>query len=133
MFCQVEPEQVIAVHNVSLTYHVPLLLEKQSLIPTIRDILMLDLVPKAPGLVSRGQAAWHEWKTLRTGQKRFFECLCIVLVGKYTNLHDSYLSVIKSLEHSAMRCGKKLNIIWVDASNLEDESKGSNPADFHKA
>jgi CTP synthase len=130
---KVEPEQVNAVHNVSSTYHVPLLLEKQSLIPTIRDILKLDLVPKAPGLVSRGQATWHEWKTLTTGQERFFESVSIVLVGKYTNLHDSYLSVIKSFEHSAMRCGNKLNLIWVDVSNLEDESKGSNPADFHKA
>jgi CTP synthase len=133
MFCQVEPEQVIAVHNVSSTYHVPLLLEKQGLIPTIKDILKLDLVPKAPALVSRGQATWHEWKTLTTGQERFYESVSIALVGKYTNLHDSYLSVIKSLEHSAMRCGKKLNLIWVDASNLEDESKISNPAEFHKA
>jgi CTP synthase len=132
MFCQVEPEQVIAVHNVSSTYHVPLLLEKQGLIPTIRDVLKLDAVSKAPALVKRGQVTWHEWKTLTTGQERFFESVSIALVGKYTNLHDSYLSVIKSLEHSAMRCGKKLNLIWVDASNLEDESKNSNPADFHR-
>jgi len=132
MFCQVEPEQVIAVHNVSSTYHVPLLLEKQGLIPIIRDILKLDLMPKAPTLVLRGQATWQEWKMLTTSQERFFESVSIVLVGKYTNLHDSYLSVIKSLEHSAMRCGKKLNLIWVNASNLEDESKTTNPAEFHK-
>jgi CTP synthase len=132
MFCQVEPEQVIAVHNVSSTYHVPLLLEKQGLLPIIRDILKLDLIPKAPTLVLRGQATWQEWKTLTTSQERFFESVSIVLVGKYTNLHDSYLSVIKSLEHSAMRCGKILNLIWVNASNLEDESKTTNPAEFHK-
>jgi CTP synthase len=133
MFCQVEPEQVIAVHNVSSTYHVPLLLERQGLIPTIRDILKLDAVSKAPALVSRGQATWSAWTSLTTGQERFYESVNIVLVGKYTNLHDSYLSVIKSLEHSAMRCGKKLNLIWVDASNLEDEAKISYPAEFHKA
>lgn len=62
-----------------------------------------------------------------------FESVSIVLVGKYTNLHDSYLSVIKSLEHSSMRCGKKLNLIWVDAEHLEDKSKVENPAAFHKA
>jgi CTP synthase len=101
MFCQVEPEQVIAVHNVSSTYHVPLLLEKQGLIPTIRNILKLDLVLKAAVLVSRGQATWHEEKTLTTSQERFFESVSIALVGKYTNLQDSYLSVIKSLEPSA--------------------------------
>jgi CTP synthase len=49
MFCQVGPEQVIAVYNVSSNYSVRLLSEKQGLIPTIRDTLRLGLVPKAPG------------------------------------------------------------------------------------
>jgi CTP synthase len=133
MFCQVEPEQVIAVHNVSSTYHVPLLLEKQGLITTIRDILELDKVQKSPKLIAQGQATWTEWKALTTAQERLFESVSIVLVGKYTNLHDSYLSVIKSLEHSAMRCGKKLNLIWVDASHLETQAQSDTPAEFHKA
>jgi CTP synthase len=133
MFCQVEPQQVVAVHNVSSTYHVPLLLEKQGLVQTIRDILNLDNVPKAKSLVDRGQRTWVEWKNLTSSQDRLFESVKIALVGKYTNLHDSYLSVIKSLEHSAMRCGKKLELIWVDASNLEDQAKTDNPAEFHKA
>lgn len=133
MFCQVEPEHIIAVHNVSSTYHVPLLLEQQGLISTIRSILNLDDVEKAPKLVAKGEKTWHEWKILTTAQDRLFDTVTIALVGKYTNLHDSYLSVIKSLEHSAMHCGKKLNLIWVDASNLEDQAKTENPAEFHKA
>jgi CTP synthase len=133
MFCQVEPEQVIAVHNVSSTYHVPLLLEKQGMITTIREILKLDAVPKSQHLTTRGHRTWTEWKNLTTSQERLFESVTIALVGKYTSLHDSYLSVIKSLEHSAMRCHKKLNLLWVDASDLEDEAKTTNPAGFHKA
>ncbi|KAH9213072.1 CTP synthase-like protein [Leptodontidium sp. 2 PMI_412] len=133
MFCQVEPEQVVAVHNVSSTYHVPLLLEKQGLVKTIRNILKLDDIPKAKSLVDRGQRTWTEWKNLTSQQDRLFDTVSIVLVGKYTNLHDSYLSVIKSLEHSAMRCGKKLNLVWVDASNLEDQARTDDPAAFHKA
>lgn len=133
MFCQVEPEQVVAVHNVSSTYHVPLLLEKQGLINTIRDILKLDDISKSKVLIDRGQRTWAEWKSLTSQQDRLFDTINITLVGKYTNLHDSYLSVIKSLEHSAMRCGKKLNLIWVDASHLEDQTKSEDPAKFHKA
>jgi CTP synthase len=133
MFCQVEPDQVLGVHNVSSTYHVPLLLETQGLITTIGNILNLDSVPKPKALVDRGQRTWTEWKRLTTQQERLFESVTIVLVGKYTNLHDSYLSVIKSLEHSAMRCGKKLNLVWVDASNLEPQAQLDNPAEFHKA
>ena len=133
MFCQVEPEQVIAVHNVASTYHVPLLLEKQGLITTVSDILKLEAVPKSEHLIARGQRTWTEWKTLTTSQDRLFEVVTIALVGKYTNLHDSYLSVIKSLEHSAMRCHKKLQILWVDASDLEEDAKTARPAGFHAA
>jgi CTP synthase len=133
MFCQVESEQVVAVHNVKSTYHVPLLLEKQGLITTINKILNLDEIHKAKAVVDRGQRTWTEWKSLTNQQDRLFDDVSIVLVGKYTNLHDSYLSVIKSLEHSAMRCGKKLNLIWVDASSLEEDAKHNNPAEFHKA
>lgn len=133
MFCQVEPEHVLAVHNVPTTYHVPLLLEKQGLLKTFNSILNLDSIPKAQNLINRGQATWTQWRALTNQQDRLYEHVNITLVGKYTNLHDSYLSVIKSLEHSAMRCGKKLNLVWVDASNLEEQAKTENPAEFHKA
>ncbi|TVY43678.1 CTP synthase [Lachnellula subtilissima] len=133
MFCQVENEQVLAVHNVLTTYHVPLLLEKQGLIKNLTSMLNLDAIPRASSLVDRGARTWTEWKNLTSSQERLFETVNITLVGKYTNLHDSYLSVIKSLEHSAMRCGKKLNLVWVDASNLEEEARTDNPAEFHKA
>ncbi|KAH6669040.1 CTP synthase [Halenospora varia] len=133
MFCQVEPEHVLAVHNVPTTYHVPLLLEKQGLLKTFNSILNLDSIPKAQNLVDRGQATWTQWRALTSQQDHLYEHVNITLVGKYTNLHDSYLSVIKSLEHSAMRCGKKLNLVWVDASDLEEEARTENPAEFHKA
>lgn len=133
MFCQVEPEQVIAVHNVRSTYHVPVLLENQGLITTISNILKLDAVPKSDHLVSRGQRTWTEWNKLTTSVSTSLEEVTIVLVGKYISLHDSYLSVIKSLEHSAMRCQRKLNLLWVDAEHLEDATKTTKPQAFHKA
>ena len=133
MFCQVETEQVMAVHDVQSTYHVPLLLERQGIISLLRSILRLDAVTRSSALVAKGQRIWHEWKTLTTAQDRLFETVSIALVGKYTNLRDSYLSVIKSLEHAAMRCNKKLNLVWVDATHLETSTSRERPADFHKA
>ena len=135
MFCQVEPSQVIAVHDVSSTYHVPLLLENQGFIAQLSSLFRLDSYQIAPTLVDRGQAMWQSWKTLTTSQDRFLstEAVTIALVGKYTNLHDSYLSVIKSLEHSAMACQRKLNLLWVDASNLEKATLSANPEAYHKA
>lgn len=45
-----------------------------------------------------------------TRQERSFDEVTIALVGKYTDLHDSYMSVTKALEHSAFRCHRKLNL-----------------------
>jgi CTP synthase (UTP-ammonia lyase) len=42
--------------------------------------------------------------------ERFFETVAIVLVGKYTDFADSYMSVTKALEHAAFRCRRKLSI-----------------------
>ncbi|KAI1936949.1 CTP synthase ura7 [Ophidiomyces ophidiicola] len=133
MFCQVEPEQVFGVHDVSSTYHVPLLLEKQGLVSVLRDTLRIGDVLPHPKLVSQGQATWQRWKTLTTSQERLFETVTIALVGKYISLHDSYLSVVKSLEHSAMACGRQLNLVWVDASYLEKSTATETPELYHKA
>ena len=133
MFCQVEPGQVVAVHDVASTYHVPLLLENQGLLSSLRSILRLDLLTISPALIRKGTQTWHSWKTLTTSQDHLYQSVSIALVGKYTNLHDSYLSVIKSLEHAAMACSRKLNLIWVDASHLETATSTASPAEFHKA
>ncbi|KAI9826406.1 MAG: CTP synthase ura7 [Thelocarpon impressellum] len=133
MFCQVEPEQVVAVHDVSSTYHVPLLLERQGLVGLLRRILHLDGLAIAPALLERGQATWREWKRLTVAQDHLYESVKIALVGKYTKLHDAYLSVVKSLEHAAMRCGKRLDLVWVDAAHLEPATDQDRRAAFHKA
>lgn len=131
--CQVERDQVVGVHNVSTTYQVPILLEKQGFLNTIKELLHIDSVPKDPKLIEQGKVIWQEWQGLAISQDRVFETVSIALVGKYTTLHDSYMSVSKALEHSAMHCKKKLDLIWVESSHLEDEHKETNPAEYYKA
>ena len=132
-FCQVEPDQVVAVHDVASTYHVPLLLEKQGLVQLLQSILRLESLALSPPLVEKGFDSWQAWRKLTISQDHLFQSVSIALVGKYTNLHDSYLSVIKSLEHAAMACSHKLKLIWVDASHLESASEETSPVEFHKA
>ena len=133
MFCQVEIEQVIAVHDVSSTYYVPLLLEKQGLIAQLEKILRLDAMQILPKLQDRGAIIWRQWKTLTCSKDDHYDQVTIVLVGKYTRLKDSYLSCIKALEHAAMANRRKLNLLWIDASHLEAETRESAPAEYHKA
>jgi CTP synthase len=112
-----------------------MLLEQQGILVQLRELFRLDQYTIPPSLVEKGQKIWRDWNTLTKSQNRriHLEEVTIALVGKYTNLHDSYLSVIKSLEHSAMACSRALNLVWIDASNLEKTTLESSPESYHKA
>ena len=45
----------------------------------------------------------------------------ISLVGKYTELHDAYLSVVESLHHAGYKHNVKVNINWVESEKLEKD------------
>ena len=42
------------------------------------------------------------------------------MVGKYTGLTDSYLSVVKALQHASHLVGRRLFIEWVAAPHLDN-------------
>lgn len=58
------------------------------------------------------------WK-VGTSQEDLDESAIIVLVGKYTSFADSYISVIKSLEHTAKAYWRKLKPHLVKSSALQ--------------
>ena len=107
-FCHVAPEAVMSTHDVPNIYHVPLMLHEQGLC----DILKVDST--ATDILQRWRVMAHHLDTLS-------EEVHIAMVGKYTNLSDAYLSVIKSLQHAAMAVDRKLVIDWIEASHLESD------------
>lgn len=121
------------VRDMPSIYQVPMLLEQQGLIPLLRNILALDSLTISDSLTKKGRKTWAQWKSLTGSQSRYHDTVTIVLVGKYIELHDSYLSVLKSLEHSAMRCSRRLDLRWVDSEHLETKTRETDPAKFHKA
>lgn len=121
------------VRDMPSIYQVPMLLEEQGLIPLLKKILSLNSLTISPELQTKGRKTWAQWRTLTGSQHRYHDEVTVALVGKYIELHDSYLSVIKSLEHSAMRCGRRLDLRWVDSEHLESETRKKDPAKFHKA
>ncbi|KAG2460926.1 PYRG1 synthase, partial [Polypterus senegalus] len=103
MFCHVQPEQVICVHDVSSIYRVPLLLEEQGVVTYFCNRLDLPME-------SRPRKMLAKWKEMSDRSDRLLENCSIALVGKYTKFSDSYASVIKALEHSALAINHKLQI-----------------------
>lgn len=45
----------------------------------------------------------------------------IALVGKYVELHDSYLSVNEALKHGGLDHDAHVNIDWVDSESITEE------------
>ncbi|KAG8915688.1 CTP synthase ura7 [Tulasnella sp. 408] len=133
MFCHVSQDQVIGVHDMKSVYHVPLLLESQGIINVLQRKLNLVDYKIPPQLVEKGADLHRRWQQITTGHERLFDTVNIVLVGKYTSLKDSYMSVTKSLEHSAVRCGRKLVLDWVESSDLEPEMQTQDPRKYHDA
>ncbi|TVY57033.1 CTP synthase [Lachnellula suecica] len=125
--CHLTIEQVITVRDMKTVYQVPLLLEQQGLVDRFTEAFGLNNVNIPGPLVNKGKELWKLWnKTVLP--KDELECVDIAIVGKYVETHDAYLSVVKALEHSAMRCNKNLHIIWVDSEHLEDSTQAKEPA-----
>ena len=57
----------------------------------------------------------------------------VALVGKYTNLGDSYLSVISALKHACIATDQLLHLEMINSSNLEKETKEKNPDAYEQA
>ncbi|KAI1321830.1 CTP synthase ura7 [Mortierella claussenii] len=136
MFCHVQPNQVLAVRDCNSVYHVPELLRDQGLVDFLWKRFNIDqTVSISPALKLKGDDMWKKWNQLTESQERLHDSdvVHIALVGKYTNLQDSYASVVKALEHATLALRKKLDIKWIEGSDLEAETKISNPVKFHNA
>ncbi|XP_012140949.1 CTP synthase isoform X1 [Megachile rotundata] len=126
-FCHVAPEQVITVHDLSSIYRVPLLMESQGVIEFLNDRLQLNIGMPRPRCFMR------KWRDLADRIDHLRKEVNIALVGKYTKLEDSYASVTKALQHACIQAGYKLKLTYIEADNLEQTMKTTNPVLYHEA
>ncbi|KAJ1965463.1 CTP synthase ura7 [Dipsacomyces acuminosporus] len=133
MFCQVSPQQVLSVHDCESLYHVPILLRKQGLIDVLTNRLKLDKLTLTSEIRAEGDALWAQWREFARRRARDLEETTIAIVGKYTYLADSYISVVKALEHASLNVNRKIKISWVEASDLEESSMHKDPLKYHEA
>ncbi len=125
LFCHVDKTHVLSAHDVSNIYRVPILLEEQNTTQMIVDKLQLEMTKERP--------LFDSWKKMADHVDSLEKEVTIAMVGKYTGLSDSYLSVIKALQHSAFKVGAKMNICWVEAASLELESKENDSEMYEKS
>lgn len=123
LFCQVAPEQVLSVHDCSSVYQVPLILEEQGLSKFLFDRFKLGNLSLASN-----DEFMSKWTHLAQVQAECKDEISIALVGKYTFLQDSYLSISKALNHAGLFLEKSPKIHWIEATDLEGHDSAKNEA-----
>ena len=110
LFTNVSPSAVISAHDVETIYEVPLLFKKQGLHLWLAK--RFNLEPKD------GEGKWEKIVSIIKNSKREVK---VALVGKYVSLKDAYKSVVEALIHGSIANQVRLNILWVNSENVEEE------------
>ncbi|KAL6848908.1 hypothetical protein ACP4OV_021491 [Aristida adscensionis] len=127
-FCHVPIPNIINLHDVTNIWHIPLLLRDQKAHEAILKVLELQCVgdvPREPNL--------DEWTERASKFDKLKTPVRIAMVGKYTGLSDSYLSVLKALSHASVALERKLVVDWVPSCDLEDSAADETPEAYEKA
>jgi len=114
LFCNVRSDHVFEGRDVQSIYEVPLLLHEQNMGHLVNERLQLN---KEPDL-SKLKNFVHNFKNPQVE-------LTIAMCGKYTELIDSYKSVLESFVHAGVENSARVNIKWVKTDKITNDKSAS--------
>ena len=109
LFCSVDPNSVISMHDAETVYSIPLLLYAQGVDKILLKKLNL-LKVKSPRL--------NDWKRVVDAKLNPKKKVSIAVVGKYVDLKDSYKSLNEALDHAGIVNLAKVEIHMIDAAKI---------------
>ena len=110
LFCNVLPSHVIEGRDVPSIYEVPLVMYKQNAGQLIKERLKIEKTPKLNDL----KKFIHSFKNPE-------DEVTIAMCGKYTELIDSYKSVMEAFVHAGVENKAKVNIKWVHTEKIKND------------
>ena len=112
LFCNVPKKNIIQNLDVETLYEAPLAMEKEHLADIACECLKLEC--REPDIT--------EWQNMVDTLKNLENDVTVALVGKYTALHDAYISVVEALKHGALAHKSNVNIKWIDSEEINDDN-----------
>ena len=113
-FCNLSFDSVIMVENANIIYEVPVKLNSQGILKQLYNHFNVKKIPKL------NQKPWKSFINKFTNLKKEVD---VTIVGKYTNLSESYKSLNEALFHSGIKNNIKVNVKWLDSRLFEDYNK----------
>lgn len=112
LFCNVPKTHVLQNLDVELLYEAPLAMEEEHLAQVACQ--SLNLPCPEPDL--------REWRSMIQAWKHPKTQVTIALVGKYTQLHDAYISVVEACKHGGVANQSDVTIKWIDSETITYEN-----------
>ncbi|WP_270936597.1 CTP synthase [Falsiroseomonas oryzae] len=110
LFCNVRPESVIPAYDADSIYAVPISYHDEGL---DREVL------RHFNLSFYGEPDMKRWQRIVQAVRAPEGEVTIAVVGKYTNLLDSYKSLAEALTHGGIAHNVKVRLDWVDSQIFE--------------
>lgn len=116
VFSDVCIERIYNLWDFGNIYEIPLILRENKVDEALFDILKIK--PKENGNTELNFSKLEGFvDRIRNSSKE----VTIGIIGKYTFVHDSYLSIIKALEHAGPYLGARIKIKWIESTDLDDK------------
>jgi CTP synthase len=109
LFCNVRADHVIEGRDVPSIYEVPLAMHEQNAGQLIKQRLKINKIPKLKDL-----------RKFISDYKNPLSQVTIAMCGKYTELIDSYKSVMESFVHAGVENNARVNVKWVKTEKIKD-------------
>ncbi len=124
LYSNVPIENLFSMHDCESIYLIPDMIEKAGLDNNVVRLLKIEdrVHPE-----EYRREAWNNFvQKLMTAEKR----VRIGMIGKYTSVRDSYASILHSLEHAGAANGTRVDIAWIDTTDVDEDRTQEKLADL---
>ena len=108
LLCDLDINKIISGKDVESIYEIPLMFKKEGMLDRVKEKLNLDF-----------KEDLGEWEKLVQSIKSPKQKVTIAVCGKYTELKDSYASIIEALTHAGAHCESKVDMKWIETTDVE--------------
>jgi CTP synthase len=113
LFCNIKEKNVIQSQDVDSIYDIPLNYHEEKLDYQILNTLNLPY---------KKDVDLSVWQNIRESKNLIDGKVKVAIVGKYHSYQESYKSLIESFKHAELHHKCKIDLVWIDAEDLDDAS-----------
>ncbi|MCD6227782.1 CTP synthase [Candidatus Micrarchaeota archaeon] len=104
-------DRIISGVDVKNIYEIPVMFYEQGMVNILSEILNDEI-----------NVNLEKWNNILENIKHPDNDITIAICGKYTDLHDSYASVIEALNNAGAHLKTNVNIKWIETTDIENNT-----------